>query len=241
MHGKQNNIPTTGFSGYTLLEVILQGMDKNYRYTGSYDEVRIGLMKINDILKLVDYVSSINYPSNYISDELCPIGVFLKYQRATLCVYYYGSGRFSVRLIDDVSSSEKILDEDIGVTKVKEYIKVFSSSRDSIEKLLGSAYSREYYITVLTEYCDLTGDDNLCFEAPTNIEVSSKRIGPINTTSIKQVAIKRGGLFRKPKLIIYYWHNNELRKMEYKLPGNEAVEKAYNILNTVLPNKVKIK
>jgi len=225
-----------------VLNVTVQGMDRGFRYTGSYDEVNVGGMPLDDVLRLIDYIAGFTYPPNYKEDDLCPIGVFIEGWGANLLIYYYGSGSFGVRIIDYVSSSDIFLEESAGAEKVKDYVRRFFVSRSSVEELLGPEPLREYFITVLREFCedDLFGE-RTCVERQTTATVSMESIAGVSTPSIVRVEVRRGGFLRKPKLTIYYSSTKGSGVVEYKLPNNDAAERAYRAINAVIPGKVSMR
>lgn len=219
--------------------VSVQGLDKNYRYTGSYDEVRLGPMPLEYIERLIDYVASIKYPPDFAESDLCPVGIFVEAWGASLELYYEGDGVFDVRVIDRVSSTDMFIMKDVGPPKVKDVVRRFIASREGVEEILGPEPLREYYITVMDKKCDPLEPD-VCWEEPGAREVSPHSIIGVPGHLVMRVELRRGGFMRKPSLTIVYIGERGYERITYKLPGEEELGKAYKILNILFPGKVSI-
>ncbi len=218
--------------------VILQGMDRNYRYTGSYDKVVLGPVPLDYVERLLDYVASLKYPPNFREGDLCPVVIMVEAWNASLEFYYNGDGTFQVRIIDNVSSADTFIASNAGLLEAKDMVRRFTASRSGVEELLGPAPAREYFINILVKECDFD-DPTICSYKPRALGVSSNEIFGISTQRVVSIELRRGGFMRKPKLIMtYYDERGSYKRAEFKLPSNEEVVKAYEILNTILPGRV---
>ena len=218
--------------------VTLQGLDRSYRYTGSYDQVRLGPMPLEHLERLIDYVASLKYLPNYSESDLCPASIFIEAWGASLELYYDGRGGFDVRVIDNVSSTDMFIAKGADPPKVKDFVRRFTSSRQGVDEILGPEPLRKYFITVMGKECD-PSDPDLCWDVSGTREVSREAVIGIPAYLITSLRLRRGGLMRKPELIItYYGRTGEHREARYRLSNKQEYTKAVRILSMLFPDKV---
>lgn len=221
------------------LKLSLQGMDRSFKYTGSYDEVVIGIVNTDYVGKLIDYVSRLRYPENFDEEELCPIGIFVEAWGATLNIYYNGDGTFSIRIIDDVGNVDMDIADNVDAWKVKDFVKRFAQSRESIEELLGPEPFREYFIRIRGKVCWDEGDEwgEVCRD---RVEVIGLNKDKFYATPISRIKAFKLVSKWKPKLIVEYLNSKgEVRTSEIVLKDKKELEKAYRILTILYPGKVR--
>lgn len=220
--------------------VILQGLDRSYRYTGSYEQVTLGPMPLGHVERLIDYVASLKYPPNYSESDLCPASIFIEAWGASLELYYNGGGGYDVRVIDNVSSTDMFIMKGAGPSEVKEVVRRFIASREDVEEILGPEPLRKYFITVIGKECD-PYDPDVCWEASGAREVSREVVVSVPAYLVVSLELRRGGFRRKPSLtIIYRGREGGYEKITYRFPGEEERAKAYKILNILFPGRVSV-
>lgn len=223
--------------------VYAQGIDRNLRYTGSFDETDFGPLTLEQVLWIFTYMPK-DYPPNIDFGESCPINISIDTGHSFLSIALNGRDDYLVRMYDRMSNEELLIDDSMSEERMLDVLKRYWSYPypqyfEQIAKEVTYVFSvKSKSICVGDE-----GGEYSCW-ADTSLEVSNHKVGFVPIQSIYRIVISRGGFLSKGKIEIEYYdyQTGKLGKMVYKLKRKEDAEKIYNaIVRFVHPSRVFLK
>ena len=208
-------------SSQTLVDVNLQGMDRNFVPNGSYDVIGLGVMPLEQALLLLERMPR-SYPPHVLAlEEYCPAAIIFAHNDATVLIALDTDGSFYA-IIDDESRGIENKDvADLDVESAKKIVREYLEGKEGIPSSLIATLNTR----------------------PT-LYVYSDKINDIELRDIYRIIVKKPGFLSSPKIIIEYREPalNKPVRMEAIIRDKSSVNTIYNILLGVLgPDKVVLK
>lgn len=233
--------------------VALQGVSRNFAFTGSYDAVELGMLDVDSAIRVFQALpTAYPYPGGVLPEEedMCPVHMLIYSDRAILSISLLKYNEYYIR------GTIEPTDQDIDVSDK-------ASWYDAIDAIR-SFYTDPYYLdrlaspksgaeTFSEEREDVLLRIQVEVSAPSSYEYAEHRtsivtltrseLAGIPLTDIIKVELSKGiwGATHPSMKIEYYDEQRGKKMRKYVLSKREEVPTYFQVLSMYLPGRVRMK